>query len=57
MKWIQLYNKIGKQPLKNLRNEDVVVFVNGEEVPITGVKFKTDGTPYLIVDKNSKSIN
>jgi len=48
MKWLTLYNKIGKQPIKTIRKTDITVIINGEEIKIIGVKFKMDGTPYLI---------
>lgn len=47
MKWIKLWNKIGKQPIKIIQNVDITVVVDGKEVNVTGLKFKQDGTPYL----------
>ena len=48
MKWLTLFNKIGKQPIRITRKADVVVIVDGKEIKVTGIKFKTDGSPYLI---------
>ena len=47
MKWCKLYRKLGKQPLKVTQNKDVIVIIGGEEVSLI-LKFKKDGTPYLI---------
>lgn len=47
MKWIKLYNKLGKQQARITQNRDVVAIINGKEVPLI-LKFKKDGTPYLI---------
>ena len=50
MKWLSLYNKIGKQMVKITRTADVVVIIDGKEVKITGIKFKVNGEPYLVVE-------
>lgn len=49
MKWISLYNKIGKQMIKIIRNTDVVVIIDDKEIKIQGIKFKANGEPYLVV--------
>lgn len=49
MKWLNLIEKIGKQELNKMRKTDVVILIDDKEVPVT-LKFKTDGTPYLIPD-------
>ena len=54
MKWFTLYNKIGKQPIKNVRNTDITVIIEDRTVKIKGVKFKVDGTPYLIVEPDQE---
>ena len=50
MKWLTLYNKIGKQPIRNINKSDVTVMVDNKEIKVTGIKFKVDGTPYLITE-------
>ena len=47
MKWYGLYKKIGKQELGKVKKWDVIAFINGKDVPLL-VKFKADGSPYLI---------
>ncbi len=39
MKLIDIYNKIGKQPLKDTRKTDAIVFVDGVKYTITKVKY------------------
>lgn len=48
MKWIGLYNKLGKQLIRNLNKSDVVAIIDGEEKPLL-LKFKENGTPYLML--------
>jgi hypothetical protein len=50
MKWLSLYNKIGKQHLSVTRKADVLVIVEGKEIKVTGIKFKADGSPYLVTE-------
>jgi len=50
MKWLSLYTKIGKQTITLLKKSDVTVIVDGKEIKITGIKYKTDGSPYLITE-------
>jgi hypothetical protein len=50
MKWLTLYNKIGKQPIRNINKSDVTVMVDNKEIKVSGIKFKVDGTPYLITE-------
>jgi archaellum component FlaG (FlaF/FlaG flagellin family) len=50
MKWLTLYNKIGKQKINVIKKADVEVIINGEVLKITGIKFKVDGSPYLITE-------
>lgn len=51
MKWINLYNKIGKQNVRVINTADVVVIINGKEYKVTGIKYKTDMSPYLITEE------
>lgn len=44
MKLIKLWNKLGKQPLHITNHTDAIVFVNGEEYYITGIKYE-NGRP------------
>ena len=46
MKWIKLYDKIGKQQIKITQYNDVVVLIDGKEIPVE-LKFKQNGVPYL----------
>lgn len=46
MKWLKLYNKIGKQPIRITQHNDVVVLIDGKEIPVE-LKFKQNGIPYL----------
>ena len=50
MKWLTLINKIGKQSLKSMSKAEVIVIIEGKEYKITGLKFKTDGSPYMIAE-------
>lgn len=47
MKWLGLYKKIGKQPIKVTQNKDVIAIINGHEMVLL-LRFKKDGTPYFI---------
>lgn len=47
MKWIGLYDKIGKQPIKITQKTDVIAIIDGKEIPLL-LKFKKDGSPFLI---------
>lgn len=51
MKWQTLFNKIGKQPIRITRNEDVFVLIDGKEIKIEGIKFKKNGSPYLYIQQ------
>ena len=50
MKWLELYEKIGKQHLKVTQKSDVIAVINDKEIPLI-IKFKKDGSPYLISKK------
>ena len=51
MKWLTLYNKLGKQPVKNTRLHDVEILMpDGQTKHKLVLKFKVDGTPYFVVD-------
>lgn len=39
MKLIDIYNKIGKQPLKDIKNTEVIVFINGIKHTITKARY------------------
>lgn len=41
MKLIEIYKRLGKQPLQVTRHKDAVVFVNGEKYKITGVIYNS----------------
>lgn len=46
MKWSTLHRKIGKQQIRITQYNDVVVLIDGKEVPVE-LKFKQNGIPYL----------
>lgn len=52
MKWMTLYNKIGKQQASLIQNSDVVVIIDNKEIKLD-IKFKQNNEPYL-VPKRSK---
>lgn len=54
MKRLNLIEKIGKQKLHVMRKVDVIILIDGKDVPVT-LKFKADGTPYLIPDNERVS--
>lgn len=54
MKWLQVYDKLAKQPVRITRSKDVTVLVDGKEILVTDLKFKNDGTPYFITDTDKK---
>ncbi|MDF2880126.1 MAG: hypothetical protein K0R54_683 [Clostridiaceae bacterium] len=54
MQWLTLFDKLGKQPVRNLRNKDITVIVNNQSIKVTGVKFMANGTPYLITEEIKK---
>lgn len=39
MKWLKLWEKIGKQPLGITQHNDVTVFADGKEFFVTGIKY------------------
>lgn len=41
MKWVKLWTKIGKQPLRITQHNDVLVFVNGEEHYVKRIIYKS----------------
>lgn len=47
MVWLSLYDKLGKQHVRNLRNE-VAVEINGELIPLI-LKFDKNVKPYFIL--------
>jgi len=51
MKWMTLYNKIGKQRTKIIQNTDVYVILNNKSVPLE-LKFEVNGKPYLVLKNN-----
>lgn len=59
MKWITLFNKIGKQPLKTTQHADVYAILENpkthewEHVPLL-LKFDASGKPYLVRDFKEK---
>lgn len=63
MKWITIFNKIGKQSIKSMKNTDVYALLENpkthecEKVPLL-LRFDNTGNPYLIKDyKNEKPRN
>lgn len=50
MRWLTLFNKLGKQPINVTSQKNVVVLVDNKEIKITGIKFKVDGSPYLTTE-------
>lgn len=63
MKWITLWNKIGKQPLKITQHSDVYALLHNpkthemEHVKLI-LKFDTSGKPYFVQDfKESQKPN
>lgn len=52
MKWCRLWRKIGKQPIRITQRNDVIVIIDGKEIPVT-LKFKPDRSPYLLPTNES----
>lgn len=40
MTFLQLHDKIGKQPIKNIKAKDAIIFVDGKEYVITNIIYK-----------------
>lgn len=47
MHWITLHNKLGRQPIRNLRDKHAVAIIDDKYV-FLDLKFKPDGTPYFV---------
>ena len=57
MKWLTLYNRIGKQPIGVTQKQDVVAVVNGQEYPML-LKFGTGKQKmWLVVDDRKTEEN
>ena len=46
MNFYQLYEKLGKQPIKKLKETNIIVMVNNEEMLLT-LKYDEKGKPYF----------
>lgn len=59
MKWITLWNKLGKQPIKNTQHNDVYALLRNpktheyEKVNLL-LKFDSYGKPYFVQDFSTK---
>lgn len=54
MKWLTLFNKIGKQPIRITRQQDVcVVDFDGRKEKLT-LKFDAHGRPYFVFENQVK---
>ena len=54
MLWITLHNRLGKQPIRNVRDRHVMAVIDGKQV-FLDLKFRCDGTPYFVkADGKSK---
>lgn len=40
LKWIKIFKRLGRQPLKIIKNEDAVVIINNRKYPITDIKYE-----------------
>lgn len=47
MKWMTLFNKIGKQKAVIIQKADVYAIINDKNI-LLELKFKADGSPYLV---------
>lgn len=55
MNWLGLFNKIGKQPIKNTQNQKVYALIRNEktgeyEKKYLALKFDAKTKPYLVED-------
>lgn len=48
MKWLALYNKIGKQKASIIQKTDVIAIINDREIKLD-IKFKNNGEPYFTI--------
>ena len=57
MKWLTLFNKIGKQQIRITRVEDVAVVDDNGERRILELKFDTHNVPYFIFKEKTEFKN
>ena len=56
MTWENLFNKIGKQPIKITNKNEVNVMINGEKI-LLDLKFDKENIPYFIIKPQQKVVN
>ena len=54
MKWTALHAKIGKQPLRNLKDADVKVEIGNKTYLVSKLKYDRYGVPTLIAEEESE---
>ena len=52
MKLIEIWKRLGKQPLKVTQHKNAIVFVNGEEYEISGIRY--DSGKFIGFETKSK---
>jgi hypothetical protein len=48
MRWLTLFNRLGKQPIRNLRDHNVML-MDGDYIKDLELKFTENAIPYFIV--------
>lgn len=53
MKWVQLFDKLGKQKLTVTQHNDVTIKIDGQEYPLK-LKFDKRVRPYFVIDEEKE---